>query len=62
MLRASLARSHVRRTPDNWQALREQMVDTQIRARDVRSAAVLQAMARVPRHLFVPDDMRAHRV
>lgn len=43
---------------DNYQALRERMVETQIRAREVRDAGVLQAMARVPRHLFVPDDMR----
>jgi protein-L-isoaspartate(D-aspartate) O-methyltransferase len=43
---------------DNFQALRERMVETQIRARDVRDAAVLRAMQRVPRHLFVPDDMR----
>ncbi len=45
---------------DNWQALRQQMVDTQIRAREVRSEAVLQAMARVPRHLFVPDSQRPY--
>ncbi|HXG86965.1 MAG TPA: protein-L-isoaspartate(D-aspartate) O-methyltransferase [Vicinamibacterales bacterium] len=32
---------------------REQMVETQIRTRGVRSAAVLDAMARVPRHRFV---------
>ena len=43
---------------DNFQTLRERMVETQIRARDVRNAAVLQAMGRVPRHLFVPDDVR----
>ncbi len=43
---------------DNWQALRQQMVDTQIRAREVRSEVVLQAMARVPRHLFVPVSLR----
>jgi protein-L-isoaspartate(D-aspartate) O-methyltransferase len=34
------------------------MVETQIRARDVQNAAVLSAMGRVPRHLFVPDDLR----
>ena len=45
---------------DNWQALRQQMVDTQIRARQVQSEAVLQAMARVPRHLFVPESLRPH--
>ena len=38
--------------------MRERMIETQIRARDVRSAEVLQAMRRVPRHLFVPDDLR----
>jgi protein-L-isoaspartate(D-aspartate) O-methyltransferase len=44
----------------NFEALRQQMVDAQIRGRDVRSPAVLQAMTRVPRHLFVPDVVRAH--
>jgi protein-L-isoaspartate(D-aspartate) O-methyltransferase len=44
----------------DWQALRQQMVDTQIRARDVRSAEVLRAMTRVPRHLFVPEPMRRY--
>jgi protein-L-isoaspartate(D-aspartate) O-methyltransferase len=43
---------------DNTQAMRERMVDTQLRSRDVQDAAVLRAMRRVPRHLFVPDDMR----
>ena len=43
---------------DNFRALRERMVETQIRAREVRNPAVLQAMGRVPRHLFVPDDVR----
>jgi protein-L-isoaspartate(D-aspartate) O-methyltransferase len=33
---------------------RARMVDTQIRARGVVDARVLAAMARVPRHLFVP--------
>jgi protein-L-isoaspartate(D-aspartate) O-methyltransferase len=42
----------------NFSAMRERMVETQIRARDVQSAAVLEAMRRVPRHLFVPDDLR----
>ena len=45
---------------DTFQAMRERMVETQIRARDVRNAAVLQAMGRVPRHLFVPDDVRPY--
>jgi protein-L-isoaspartate(D-aspartate) O-methyltransferase len=43
---------------DNFETLRERMVETQIRARDVHNPTVLRAMARVPRHLFVPEDMR----
>jgi protein-L-isoaspartate(D-aspartate) O-methyltransferase len=39
---------------------RRRMVDRQIRARGVRNAAVLDALARVPRELFVPADVR-HR-
>jgi protein-L-isoaspartate(D-aspartate) O-methyltransferase len=38
---------------------RDRMVDLQIRAREVKSAAVLQAMRRVPRHLFVPEEVRS---
>jgi protein-L-isoaspartate(D-aspartate) O-methyltransferase len=34
------------------------MVDEQLRARDIRSARVLEAMLRVPRHLFVPESHR----
>jgi protein-L-isoaspartate(D-aspartate) O-methyltransferase len=37
---------------------RQQMVDRQIEARGVRSQKVLDAMRRVPRELFVPEDMR----
>jgi len=38
--------------------LRRRMVDTQIRARGVADAKVLAAMARVPRHEFVPEGVR----
>lgn len=37
---------------------RHRMVETQIRARGVREVAVLAALAKVPRHLFVPEDLR----
>ena len=37
---------------------RERMVETQIRGRGVREASVLTAMRQVPRHLFVPQDLR----
>ena len=41
-----------------WQKLREDMVAAQIAARGVRDERVLQAMRTVPRHLFVPEDVR----
>jgi protein-L-isoaspartate(D-aspartate) O-methyltransferase len=44
---------------DQWEAARKRMVAEQLRARDVRDPRVLAAMERVPRHLLVPDDVRA---
>ena len=38
---------------------RRQMVEVQLRARGVRDPRVLEAMARVPRDLFVPESERA---
>ena len=38
---------------------RQRMVDTQLKARDIRDARVLDAMFKVPRHLFVPESQRA---
>ncbi len=43
----------------NWEKQREQMVEMQIRARDVRSKVVLDAMKVVPRHLFVPKSVQS---
>jgi len=34
------------------------MVDEQLRSRDIRDERVLEAMARVPRELFVPEGLR----
>jgi protein-L-isoaspartate(D-aspartate) O-methyltransferase len=45
-------------TAQDLDAARQRMVDTQLRAEGISSAAVLAAMARVPRHLFVPPDLR----
>lgn len=39
---------------------RERMVREQIAARHVRDARVLEALKRVPRHLFVPPEMQAY--
>ena len=44
---------------DEWAAQREKMVTEQIAARDVNDPAVLRAMRAVPRHLFVPEALRA---
>ncbi|HEV2712642.1 MAG TPA: protein-L-isoaspartate(D-aspartate) O-methyltransferase [Gaiellaceae bacterium] len=38
---------------------RARMVDEQLRARDIVDDRVLAAMERVPRELFVPDDLRS---
>jgi protein-L-isoaspartate(D-aspartate) O-methyltransferase len=43
----------------DWDALRQRMVETQIRARGVTDDQVLAALRTVPRHLFVPEPHRA---
>jgi len=43
---------------DRFDRERAQMVASQIEARDIRDPATLEAMRRVPRHLFVPDQRR----
>jgi protein-L-isoaspartate(D-aspartate) O-methyltransferase len=45
--------------PTEPEARRRQMVAGQIAARDVSDPLVLAAMERVPRHLFVPPELRA---
>jgi protein-L-isoaspartate(D-aspartate) O-methyltransferase len=47
-------------TNDPFEASRKKMVATQIRSRGVSDPAVLRAMETVPRHLFVPEKLRAH--
>jgi protein-L-isoaspartate(D-aspartate) O-methyltransferase len=46
-------------TLPEWKAERLAMVERQIEARGVRDAAVLEAMRTVPRHLFIPEELRA---
>src|SRR5688572_2158925 len=43
----------------DWTTERHRMVAEQLRARDIRNEHVLRAMERVPRHLFVPESVRA---
>jgi protein-L-isoaspartate(D-aspartate) O-methyltransferase len=45
---------------DNYETQRRAMVEGQLRARGIRSATVLQAMAKIPRHLFVPEAEKGH--
>jgi protein-L-isoaspartate(D-aspartate) O-methyltransferase len=42
-----------------WDGERSRMVSDQLRARDITDARVLDAMLKVPRHLFVPEPERA---
>ncbi len=51
---ASCLASADRRGSLDWAIERQRMVDEQLRARDIRSARVLDAMLKVPRHLFIP--------
>jgi protein-L-isoaspartate(D-aspartate) O-methyltransferase len=46
------------RQEGSYQVLRERMVERQILARGIADQAVLDAMRRVPRHEFVPEDLR----
>lgn len=43
---------------DLFSALRERMVTTQIIARGIKDSRVIEAMRKVPRHLFVPEKIR----
>jgi protein-L-isoaspartate(D-aspartate) O-methyltransferase len=45
---------------DTYEIQRRAMVEGQLRARGIRSAAVLQAMAKIPRQLFVPEAERVN--
>ena len=41
-----------------YQEKRESMVTTQIKSRGIKDTNVLEAMEKVPRHVFVPENMR----
>jgi protein-L-isoaspartate(D-aspartate) O-methyltransferase len=45
------------KTPD-WNALRTGMIEKQLQSRRIVDPRVLDAMRRMPRHLFVPDEVR----
>jgi protein-L-isoaspartate(D-aspartate) O-methyltransferase len=45
---------------EKYGPVRERMIEEQLVARQIRDARVLEAMRNVPRHLFVPDDVKPH--
>jgi len=42
----------------DWELLRHQMVSYQIKNRGIQNKAILEALKRIPRHLFVPPEIR----
>ena len=44
----------------DWNRERLRMITEQLRARNIQNERVLAAMTRVERHLFVPENVRAH--
>lgn len=48
-----------RPSADDYQRLRQRMVQEQIAARGIKDERVLKALQEVPRHLFVPDELKA---
>jgi protein-L-isoaspartate(D-aspartate) O-methyltransferase len=41
----------------NFEKQREKMVDVQLKARGIKDQKILEAMRKVPRHTFVPENM-----
>ena len=51
----------VRDLDDHWfRTARLKMVEQQLRQRGIQDKRVLEAMATIPRHLFVPPELRLH--
>ncbi|MCZ6876834.1 MAG: protein-L-isoaspartate(D-aspartate) O-methyltransferase [Acidobacteria bacterium] len=47
-------------TQEDFAQQREKMVETQLKSRDIQSERVLEAMKKVPRHLFMPESVRQY--
>src|SRR5215469_2897527 len=52
--------SDARVPPDQYFGKRAQMVQLQLRERGIHDERVLEAMLRIPRHEFVPEEYRSH--
>ena len=44
---------------DEFRRLRETMTERQIKARGIQNQNVIEAMSKVPRHMFVPESLRS---
>jgi protein-L-isoaspartate(D-aspartate) O-methyltransferase len=44
---------------DGYRRARERMVEEQLRGRDITDPRVLDTMREIPRHLFIPNDLRS---
>ena len=58
LVTACTAEPAVSRGAGDWEARRNRMIESQLRARGIADPRVLDAMRRVPRHLFVPEEYR----
>ena len=58
-LACGVSATGAQRASRDWDGERRRMIDEQLKARDIRDARVLDAMLKVPRHLFVPEPQRA---
>ena len=50
--------AELQRDAPDWDTQRRRMVDDQLKARDIQDVRVLNAMLKVPRHLFIPEQQR----
>ncbi len=55
---AAAVPAEAQETGEDWSALRQRMVQEQIVARGIRDSATIAAMGHVPRHEFVPSQVR----
>jgi protein-L-isoaspartate(D-aspartate) O-methyltransferase len=54
-----LKRGKARDSSPDYEKEREQMVEDQLVRRGIKDKRVLDAMRRVPRHLFIPEELRS---
>ncbi|MEE8162519.1 MAG: protein-L-isoaspartate(D-aspartate) O-methyltransferase [Anaerolineae bacterium] len=54
-----LRRGKGRSLSTDYEKEREHMVESQLARRGIKDKRVLEAMRQVPRHLFIPEDMRS---